>query len=665
MNAATIRHNIQIALAQFQDQALGHSARQLLAAIGYRSDLGLDHEWTTVETFLQTFDANRVIDPRRALVEDWQAIDFLFQLTEDEINVADQGNINFDRQSLEPEIYQSYLFFALKLNGSNYNRTELSNIVREINRLTPIPSMVIFAYGSSVTIAVIDRRPHRRDESRDVLEKITLIKDIDTFNPHRAHIEILVDLSLSQLIVNFPVENFLQLHRAWQSVLNISELNKRFYRELSDWYFWAVKEVTFPSAAGEDPEVRNATSVIRLITRLMFVWFLKEKGLIPVTLFRDTVLDHLLHNLGPEESTYYKAILQNLFFATLNQEMGSRSFWQVSKQQDNITNLYHYADYFVDIDQALQLFASIPFLNGGLFECLDKTNPDLPGQITFIDGFSDQADNPVEVPNFLFFSQQREVDLNQDYGTNNKLYRVRGLIHIFDRYKFTVSENTPLEEEVALDPELLGQIFENLLAAYNPETKTTARKQTGSFYTPRQIVNYMVDESLISYLLAELKVDSDIETKENKLKHLMSLADGPHQFNTTEVDQLIQAIDELKILDPSCGSGAFPMGILQKLVLILCKLDPNNQRWKKRQLNVAHQISDPQARGYVIQSIQRVFDNNESNYGRKLYLIQNCIYGVDIQPIAVQIAKLRCFIALVVEQKIDDNIDNRGPNLHS
>ena len=529
--------------------------------------------------------------------------------------------------------------------------------------------MVIFAYGSSVTIAVIDRRPHRRDESRDVLEKITLIKDIDTFNPHRAHIEILVDLSLSQLIVNFPVENFLQLHRAWQSVLNISELNKRFYRELSDWYFWAVKEVTFPSAAGEDPEVRNATSVIRLITRLMFVWFLKEKGLIPVTLFRDTVLDHLLHNLGPEESTYYKAILQNLFFATLNQEMGSRSFWQVSQQQDNITNLYHYADYFVDTDQALQLFASIPFLNGGLFECLDKTNPDLPEQISLIDGFSDRADNPVEVPNFLFFSQQREVDLNQDYGTKNKSYRVGGLFHVFDRYKFTIAENTPLEQEVALDPELLGQVFENLLAAYNPETETTARKQTGSFYTPRQIVNYMLDESLVAYLLAKLKVDSDIETIENKLKHLMSFVDEPHQFEPAEVRQMIQAIDSLRILDPSCGSGAFPMGILQKLVFVLSKLDPNNQRWRKQQLDAAQQIADPTARDYSVQSIQQAFDKNELNYGRKLYLIQRCIYGVDIQPIAVQIAKLRCFIALVVDQKIDDSIDNRGilplPNLET
>jgi hypothetical protein len=669
MNAATIRHNIQIALAQFQDQALGHSARQLLAAIGYRSDLGLDHEWTTVETFLQTFDTNQVIDPHRALVEEWQEIDFLFQLTEDEINTADGINVNFDRQSLEPEIYQSYLFFALKLNGSNYNRTELSNIVREINRLTPIPSMVIFAYGSSVTIAVIDRRPHRRDESRDVLEKITLIKDIDTFNPHRAHIEILVDLSLSQLIVNFPVENFLQLHRAWQSVLNTSELNKRFYRELSDWYFWAVKEVTFPSAAGEDPEVRNATSVIRLITRLMFVWFLKEKGLIPVTLFRDTVLDHLLHNLGPEESTYYKAILQNLFFATLNQEMDSRSFCQVSQEGDNITNLYRYADYFVDTDQALQLFASIPFLNGGLFECLDKLDFDQPGRMVMIDGFSDRADNPIEVPNFLFFSQQREVDLNEEYGTTNQLYKVQGLIHIFKGYKFTVTENTPLEEEVALDPELLGRVFENLLASYNPETRINARNQTGSFYTPRQIVSYMVDESLISYLLAKLVVDHNRDTIESKLKHLISFTDETHQFNQPEIDQLIQAIDSLKILDPACGSGAFPMGVLQKLVFILSKLDPNNQLWRMKQLDVAQQISDPLARNDRIQTIQRAFDNNALNYGRKLYLIQRCIYGVDIQPIAVQIAKLRCFISLIVDQTIDDDLNNRGilplPNLEA
>src|SRR5208337_122316 len=79
-----------------------------------------------------------------------------------------------------------------------------------------------------------------------------------------------------------------------------------------------------------------------------------------------------------------------------------------------------------------------------------------------------------------------------------------GLILILDDYKFTIAENTPIEEEIALDPELLGRIFENLLAAYNPETGTTARKATGSFYTPREIVNYMVDESLIAYFKTKM-----------------------------------------------------------------------------------------------------------------------------------------------------------------
>ncbi len=107
----------------------------------------------------------------------------------------------------------------------------------------------------------------------------------------------------------------------------------------------------------------------------------------------------------------------------------------------------------------------------------------------YIDGFSERKDNVLQVSDKLFFCEPREVDLNAVYDTKNKKYEVRGLIRILDNYKFTIAENTPIEEEIALDPELLGKVFENLLASYNPETKTTARKQTGSFYTPREIVN--------------------------------------------------------------------------------------------------------------------------------------------------------------------------------
>ncbi|MBF0565664.1 MAG: Eco57I restriction-modification methylase domain-containing protein [Nitrospirae bacterium] len=132
---------------------------------------------------------------------------------------------------------------------------------------------------------------------------------------------------------------------------------------------------------------------------------------------------------------------------------------------------------------------------------------------------------------------------------------------------------------------------------------------------------------------------------------------------------LINAIDNCKILDPACGSGAFPMGILHKLVHILHKLDPNNEKWKERQLEKAQTIDDVTIREQLIDDIETAFAGNELDYGRKLYLIENCIYGVDIQPIATQISKLRFFISLVVDQDVDKNKDNFGvrplPNLET
>ena len=564
-------------------------------------------------------------------------------------------------------------------------------------------------------MAIINRRPSQRDADRDVLEKVTLIKDVDVVDPHRAHLDILSELSLDALYQQHGFTNFLELHQAWQQTLDTSELNRRFFKEIADWYFWAVGKVVFPSDAGEsvgsvsNRDVHNATCVIRLITRLIFVWFLKEKDLVPNTLFNADEIGELLVSLDPQESTYYKAILQNLFFATLNQEMNTpekpnnRTFRGEGRQHYNITSLYRYKRCFRDPEEALRLFETIPFLNGGLFECLDKPVPEPVGassssrsteKILRIDGFSDRDDNPLSVPNELFFSEPQSVNLNAVYDTKNSRYTVQGLIHILNRYKFTIAENTPIEEEVALDPELLGQVFENLLAAYNPETGTTARKQTGSFYTPREVVNYMVDESLIAYLQNALPVGASSSSRyrkdndasmviETKLRHLLCYNDEPHPFTDTEVEHLIAAIDTFKILDPACGSGAFPMGILHKLVFLLSKLDPRNAQWRQRQIDrvektiaTAEQIDDNVIRDSTIdelereiESINEAFERNELDYGRKLYLIENCIYGVDIQPIATQIAKLRFFISLIVEQKIDDTRENRGvrplPNLET
>ena len=729
MNDIQHKAAIKEALSNFTEGTLAENARHLLNTLGYHSERTLALEPNTAEAFIDTYDLHRILNRGRALTTEWVSIDPLFQLRGEDLTDTDTTGWLFDSSQTQVDntIIESYLFLALRLDGSRYNRTQLSQITREINKLFPMPAMLLFHHGETLTLSVINRRLHAYDESRDVLEKVTLIKDIDFKNPNRAHIDILFDLALKPLNRAHGVRNFVELHRAWEKTLDISELNKRFFKELADWYFWAVDQVTFPDDAGKNVEERNATSVIRLLTRLIFVWFIKEKRLVPDALFNPRDLGDILNSLNPQESTYYKAILQNLFFATLNQEMNTpqnpnnRKFRGEGRQHYNITSLYRYRDYFIDPDEALRKFETIPFLNGGLFECLDAPSKEDATKILRVDGFSDRNDIPLCVPNKLFFSGEQVVDLNAAYGTKGKQHKVRGLIHILSSYKFTITENTPIEEEVALDPELLGKVFENLLAAYNPETEATARKQTGSFYTPREIVNYMTDESLIAYLKNELITYSEtqrspsittpaaqldltgqaapVQTElsmeraslsdekkaeiEKKLRELFAYNDEPNPFAEAETEVLIKAIDTLKILDPAVGSGAFPMGVLHRLVFILGKLDPRNEQWKQRQIDrvastieIAGKIDDSAFRESTlrdlegeIESINEAFERNELDYGRKLYLIENCIYGVDIQPIATQIAKLRFFISLIVDQQIADSRGNRGvrplPNLET
>jgi hypothetical protein len=185
----------------------------------------------------------------------------------------------------------------------------------------------------------------------------------------------------------------------------------------------------------------------------------------------------------------------------------------------------------------------------------------------------------------------------------------------------------------------------------------------------------MVDESLIAYLENKLIKFCDSHSEKEKkrindnLCNLLSYNKEGHAFNDKEANFLINVIDNIKILDPACGSGAFPMGVLHRLVFILSKLDPENKQWKTKQIAKANAIEISAARKAAIDSIEHAFEKNKLDYARKLYLIQNCIFGVDIQPIAVQIAKLRFFISLIVDQDIDDKEKNRGikplPNLET
>ena len=698
-NNSPNRHSIDAALRSYLTQPLTKASLGLLNSLGYASEKTADLGDTvsallgSIEQFNPDLGA---IDRAKVQAERWRECVFLFQLTDDEIPSLAKTQIAFGGVgSLSRSRIESFVFLAVELEGERWSRTELANIMRELNRRFPMPAIVLFRHGGFLSLALISRREHKRDASRDVIDtRITLIKDIRLDAPHAAHVRILEGLAITRLLERGPA-NFTSLYEAWKQALSIQELNKNFYRELANWYFWATKVVRFPADQGESEEVRNAIGVIRLLTRLIFIWFIKERDLVPQALFDLEKLVNLLKanpTQAPEESHYYKAILQNLFFATLNTNMGEkRRFRSKNKSggQDShfcIHNIYRYEELFRSQEQALAIFKDVPFLNGGLFECLDKP-VELAGKRTCkrVDGFSDRPDNSIHVPNKLFFADEFALDLNEVFATKGKTYKTKGLIHILNSYKFTVDENTPVEEEVALDPELLGKVFENLLASYNPETSTTARKQTGSFYTPREIVDYMVDGALLGHLAKALEPLADTSSPETqaKLRSLLSYGEEDPGFADEEAAALIAAIDCIKVLDPACGSGAFPMGMLLKLVHVLGKLDPGNRQWKTRQVSRVEQlmrdaeaIEDGEVRERVLadlrvqrNDIEDAFERNELDYGRKLYLIENCIYGVDIQPIAVQIAKLRFFISLIVNETIDSDRPNRGirplPNLET
>jgi len=482
-----------------------------------------------------------------------------------------------------------------------------------------------------------------------------------------------------------------------KEAFSVEPVTKQFYAEIQTWYFWAMDKIKFPddykysNDTAKNKEIRNATNLIRLITRIIFIWFLKEKDLIPAKLFLKDELKTIVKSFMEDNnsSNFYNAILQNLFFGTLNQKMNERKFadesgYPANKKEYGVKNLYRYADKFlINKNEVLNLFKDIPFLNGGLFDCLDKENE--TGKVIYIDGFSRNKVKQAIIPDYLFFQENEEkVDLsNYILGANKP---VRGLIEILNSYNFIIDENTPIDQEIALDPELLGKVFENLLASYNPETATTKRKATGSYYTPREIVDYMVEASLFEYLKEKLPKTDNLSVEamaqvEEKIKTLLSYSETIPEFSEEEKQKLISAIDEIKILDPACGSGAFPMGVLHKLVFALQKLDPENKYWHELQYQKALEETgevfkqfkqeDKKQREERLKEINETFDEgiNYPDYARKLYLIENCIYGVDIQPIAIQISKLRFFISLVLDQKVNKNKENFGiralPNLET
>lgn len=272
---------------------------------------------------------------------------------------------------------------------------------------------------------------------------------------------------------------------------------------------------------------------------------------------------------GLAASEHYRTKLETLFFRILNTPVDER-----------ISGL--------DI--------KTPFLNGGLFEA--KT-----------------GDHEGDV----------RVSFPADYF--DRLYE------FLRRYNFTTDESSSTFQQVAIDPEMLGRIFENLLAEQIEETGEQARKAKGAFYTPREIVDYMCKESLREYLRSRIPETTDRDEQLAKL-----LDKKPHEFRDQQRNyrgdlkpykhDILEALEELTVLDPACGSGAFPMGMLQLLLETYDRLESDYDPYKK-----------------------------------KLTIIKNNIFGVDIEPMAVEIARLRAWLSIIVDEDVTDGRIEPLPNL--
>lgn len=383
---------------------------------------------------------------------------------------------------------------------------------------------------------------------------------------------------------------------------SVEVVNKQFYLEVAKFFDELVsiedQNLILPGVSETDINTRKSFAV-RLIGRAMFCWFLKQKKSANGQLVPDEILSSKVVS-----DNYYHNVLEPLFFGVLNTSIDAR----------DIRN---------------ELFDKVPYLNGGLF------NP--------------QSDDYYELDRGTFASKYINT-----LKVSDKWFKE--FFELLETYNFTIDENTVFDQELSVDPEMLGRIFENLLAEINPETGSSERKRTGSFYTPRQIVEYMVDQSLVEYF----KTKTNIEDK--KLNAVVSYDlndDTDYPLDQEEKKQIIDAVESLKILDPACGSGAYPIGALQKIVYILQQVDPDCTMWLNKKLQGVPDLYK--------QKIINEVKQNPFDYTRKLDVIKNSIFGVDIQPIAVDVSRLRCFLTLVVESEIDDKKPNRGieplPNL--
>jgi len=357
-----------------------------------------------------------------------------------------------------------------------------------------------------------------------------------------------------------------------KDAFSVEKVTKEFYLEYRKLFESLVKDLssnhTFTNEASKN-DINTENFAKKLLGQIVFIYFIQKKGWMGVPAGQNwgagdkNFLINQFKEAITKKSNFFNDYLESLFYGTLNNPCRNSADPSFSKEFNS----------------------RIPFLNGGLFEA----EYDWKNSFIYLD---------------------------------NNIFK--NIFDVFERFNFTVEEESPDDKEIAVDPEMLGKVFENLL----PEN---LRKGTGTYYTPREIVYYMCQESLVNYLDSNSKLG-----KEKIEKFVKSLREGDNLISDKEAVELDSFLEAIKICDPACGSGAFLVGMLNEIVrlrLLLRVLYPSKL-------------------------------SKKSEYQLKKDTIHNCIYGVDIDPGAIEIAKLRLWLTLVVDYEIKEieplpNLDYR------
>ena len=445
-----------------------------------------------------------------------------------------------------------------------------------------------------------------------------------------------------------------------EKVFDVEKVTKKFFEEYKDKYL-KLKEYLDGNkdfiTESKNCDFTSEEFAKKLMGQIVFLYFLQKKGWLGVQIVPDelsiddynelsskldSVCNNLLQKYYIKEDKVYRVdkkalkteiIKENITnFVTIFKDTkydmpwGSgdkkfvRNMFKKSRidHKDNFFDEYLEPFFYTGLNEKRdnQYFAlfncKIPFLNGGLFEPINNYR---------------WSSAQFNIPDEMFSNDKND-----------------GILDIFDLYNFTIDEEEPLEKDIAVDPEMLGKIFEKLLDVND-------RKSTGAFYTPRTIVHNMCQESIANYLVNKIGVKYEEVINFIKYGEIISQYDwsifnnelqefeiGPTIYEN--ILKLDDALINVKIADLAVGSGAFPLGMVNEIV----KLRNNLQTYIliQNDLKIIN-LDDLYNTKHLIDDL----------YELKLQTIENCIYAVDIEPSAVDIAKLRLWLSLIVDYPSD------------